>query len=589
MHLRIFIAISLSLTILLSAFPVQSTVVSPRAIQAYNQLIDVVHLNNNANNKYIADTLQVIDKHSFDGIRAPIYGIIAKLETNKGNLIQANIYLEKAISALSKTANHSYKIDSYNHISWVYFNRGDYASAIYYVQKMADYAFEHQHQRGQAIALNRLGQSYIELGLSGLAFSPLESALDISRENQFKNTELLALLYLANAGLKSHKLSAKEILELVEQGSSVAKAMDYAQGYIDRLRGLAHQIIPQYDISEQWLKKSLAIATLEHDVRLLRMINYDLAKLNYIQHNDALALNYAQTSMMYAKRLDHHSGQADLNYLLSNIYLRQDNTHAALEHLSAYTNFLHSDNNKNAISLLTIMDKRINGLRQKNKMIALENSVLSSDLAAEKAYAERHNTVMLLAAVLFIFIGISVSLFIRHRLMAMKVAISMKDALTGAYARSYLKHFLPLVKQSLIKDTNLETSFGLMLIDCDDFKKINDKFGHGGGDVALKKIVETIKAEISDQDTLFRWGGDEFVLMCQSVSKAQLNDISSRINKAVCNLNIIYGEAAIHPTISIGYALHARNNPLNLDELLKVADDYLYQSKRAGKNSVFGI
>ncbi|MGB0899778.1 MAG: GGDEF domain-containing protein, partial [Psychrobium sp.] len=200
-----------------------------------------------------------------------------------------------------------------------------------------------------------------------------------------------------------------------------------------------------------------------------------------------------------------------------------------------------------------------------------------------------HNTVMLLAAVLFIFIGISVSLFIRHRLMAMKVAISMKDALTGAYARSYLKHFLPLVKQSLIKDTNLETSFGLMLIDCDDFKKINDKFGHGGGDVALKKIVETIKAEISDQDTLFRWGGDEFVLMCQSVSKAQLNDISSRINKAVCNLNIIYGEAAIHPTISIGYALHARNNPLNLDELLKVADDYLYQSKRAGKNSVFGI
>ena len=589
MHLRIFIAVFLFLTPLLITFPAQSTVVSPRAVQAYKQLIDVVHLNSKENTKYIADTLEVIDKNSFDGIRAPIFGIIAKLETNNGNITLANDYIEKAIAALNKTANHSYQIDALNHISWVYINRGDYATAIYYVQQMADYAFEHQHIRGQAIALNRLGQCYIELGLSGLSFVPLENALAISRQHQFDNTELLALLYLANAGLKSNKLSAQEIIELVEDASIVAKKMNYAQGYINRLQGLAHQMIPQYDISEHWFKQSLAIATSEHDVRLLRLINFDLAKLNYIQHNDALALSYAQTSMMYANRLEHLSGKADLHYLLSQINQRQGNTQMALEHLNTYTDFLRSDNNKNAISLLTIMDKRINGLRQKNKMIALENSVLSSDLAAQKAYNERHTTVMWLAAILFIFIGISVSLFIRHRLMAMKVAISMKDALTGAYARSYLKHFLPLVRQKLAKEKSLDSSFGILLIDCDDFKQINDEFGHGGGDVALKKIVETINTEIRAQDTLFRWGGDEFVLMCQSVSKEQLNDISSRINKAVCSLNITYGEGAIHPTISIGYALHARNNPLNLDELLKVADDYLYQSKRAGKNSVFGV
>lgn len=589
MLVRSLLTFCLLSLLFLANIVVAGTSVNSNAVVKYKQLIDVVHLNDSANSQFVNILFNELDSDNYNGIRAPMYGLIAKLETNNGNVDKAKIALERAISALNKTASHSYQIDALNHISWVYINRGDYASAIYYLQRMADYAYEHKHMRGQAIALNRLGQCYIELGLSSLAFPPLETALNISKQYEFENTELLALLYLANAALTSDKMTPQEILAIVDQATLITKRMNYGEGYIDRLRGLTYQKVPQHDIAQQWLQKSLAFATSEHDVRLLRLINYDLAQFYFIQHQEELALSHAQSSLMYAKRLNHQAGIAKLHYLLSQIYHRQQDSSQAYANLSAYTDFLRSDSNRNAISLLTLMDKRINSLRQQNKMVELENNLLSTDLAAQKAYNERHTTVIWLMAALFVFISLSVSLFIRHRMMSMKVAISMKDALTGAYARSYLKHFLPLVKNTLAKERDFNSSFGIMLIDCDDFKLINDQFGHGGGDAALKAIVTTINKEIRNQDTLFRWGGDEFVLMCQSVSKTQLKEISSRINKAVSNLAVNYGNSEIRPTISIGYALHSHDESFNLDELLKIADDYLYQSKRAGKNAAFGI
>lgn len=164
----------------------------------------------------------------------------------------------------------------------------------------------------------------------------------------------------------------------------------------------------------------------------------------------------------------------------------------------------------------------------------------------------------------------------------------MKDSLTGAYGRSYLQHYLPGAMARYLRATNEKESFGVIAIDCDDFKLINEKHGHAGGDIALKAIVDTLMVQIRSNDHLFRWGGDEFILMCEQVSESQLNEISQRLTSSVNKLSIEYDQLIMTPTISVGYALHEKEGEFDLGRLLKRADKYLYQTKRSGKNSFVG-
>ena len=122
------------------------------------------------------------------------------------------------------------------------------------------------------------------------------------------------------------------------------------------------------------------------------------------------------------------------------------------------------------------------------------------------------------------------------------------------------------------------------MIDIDHFKKVNDTYGHQFGDKVLKYVAATIKSNIRASDVLGRYGGEEFVVFLSSIEPASLQMVGEKIRTAVSNGNSGKG----HVTISIGLCQNLIRNHVDseLEELIRIADEKLFEAKNAGRNRI---
>ncbi|WP_144210701.1 GGDEF domain-containing protein [Shewanella donghaensis] len=127
--------------------------------------------------------------------------------------------------------------------------------------------------------------------------------------------------------------------------------------------------------------------------------------------------------------------------------------------------------------------------------------------------------------------------------------------------------------------------FSLIMIDIDHFKKINDKYGHQCGDLAIKHITQIASDSMRHSDYLFRFGGEEFLLMFNNIDLNMLNVLSQRLKQQVVKSPLEYKEELISMTISIGFAMQTDLDD-NWEILLNRADLALYHSKNEGRNKV---
>jgi diguanylate cyclase (GGDEF)-like protein len=123
--------------------------------------------------------------------------------------------------------------------------------------------------------------------------------------------------------------------------------------------------------------------------------------------------------------------------------------------------------------------------------------------------------------------------------------------------------------------------FGILYLDVDNLKVLNDRKGHAAGDAALKETVAALKGVVRDGDLVARLGGDEFAVLLQEVDERTLPVVSSRVRAA---LRDSVGEAR-HITFSIG-ALACTSSGCTVDEIVRMADDLMYEAKRSGKDAV---
>jgi diguanylate cyclase (GGDEF)-like protein len=153
--------------------------------------------------------------------------------------------------------------------------------------------------------------------------------------------------------------------------------------------------------------------------------------------------------------------------------------------------------------------------------------------------------------------------------------MSITDRLTGIYNRGRFEFILG----HWIKSTR-HNPFSLILFDIDDFKKVNDRYGHTAGDQVLIRTTETVSASIRDDDIFARWGGEEFVILFGGTPVERAAELAERLRKAVednpCETGCI--------TISIGVAEYRKDETIT--ELVNRADEKMYEAKRAGKNRV---
>ena len=156
-----------------------------------------------------------------------------------------------------------------------------------------------------------------------------------------------------------------------------------------------------------------------------------------------------------------------------------------------------------------------------------------------------------------------------------------RDALTGAFDRGRLE----TQGRGMIEDAvHCGRAVSLLLVDIDHFKSFNDRFGHAAGDAVLRRIAREIMATVRSTDQVFRFGGEEFVLVCDGLSAGPALALGERIRREVAGSA---EGAASRVTVSIGVAT-CDADANDYDAMFHVADKRLYQAKAAGRNCVVG-
>lgn len=159
--------------------------------------------------------------------------------------------------------------------------------------------------------------------------------------------------------------------------------------------------------------------------------------------------------------------------------------------------------------------------------------------------------------------------------------MAIKDGLTGIYNRQFfIKQLEKEIELSKINNRPLV----LIMLDVDNFKKINDKYGHLSGDLTLKKVTEVLRRSTREEDIIGRFGGDEFIIILPKSTPQYARNIAERIRGNIEAAEIKTDEKTIKVTVSVGITGFLIEQ--NKEDLIEKADKAMYRSKIKGGNLV---
>ena len=160
--------------------------------------------------------------------------------------------------------------------------------------------------------------------------------------------------------------------------------------------------------------------------------------------------------------------------------------------------------------------------------------------------------------------------------------LSDTDELTGLKNR---RAFNSAFEFESKKAMRYQRSFSILMLDADDLKRVNDRFGHAVGDRLIVSIAGVIRDSLRETDVLARYGGDEFVVILTETSLERAVEVAERIRAAVENTSFSAEGERVSSTVSIGIASYSPSGD-SQDEVVVRADRKLYESKRKGKNTI---
>ncbi len=181
-----------------------------------------------------------------------------------------------------------------------------------------------------------------------------------------------------------------------------------------------------------------------------------------------------------------------------------------------------------------------------------------------------------------LFVGFSILFYVFFRLSKMFISIkrlekiAIYDSLTGVYNRLFMEE---LLKDRIDKANRLDQVFSIILVDLNDFKLVNDKYGHVTGDAALAWIAKQMKENIRYHDIIARWGGDEFLILIPDDPCVNVLNIVYRLQN-----NVTFEKGDVKITLSTGYACFPKDGR-DMETLLKKADERMYKIKRIIKEA----
>lgn len=155
--------------------------------------------------------------------------------------------------------------------------------------------------------------------------------------------------------------------------------------------------------------------------------------------------------------------------------------------------------------------------------------------------------------------------------------LASTDPLTGLYNRRSMQIFLNHALES-------GSDFCVFMCDIDNFKKVNDTYGHDFGDEVLKGVSSIIQKYVNDYDYVCRWGGEEILVLCNNSTLEQAYQVAENVRRNIANNIFYFEDKIIHCSVTIGVSAHQKKD--SIEDMITKADANLYYGKRNGKNKV---
>ena len=159
--------------------------------------------------------------------------------------------------------------------------------------------------------------------------------------------------------------------------------------------------------------------------------------------------------------------------------------------------------------------------------------------------------------------------------------VARLDPLTGMANR---RDMMTKLSNELKRSERYDHPVSTILLDIDHFKKVNDTYGHGVGDRVLIALAKILNSGIRETDSAARWGGEEFLICLPHTSPEDAEKVAEKLRRTIAENWIINEEEQIGITISAGVAEYKRQS--SMDDLIRAADDALYEAKEQGRNRV---
>jgi len=517
--------------------------------------------------------------------KAMLYVYDSRVKAYYGDKEQSILLLSKSVAYANQIKSIDSKLDYLQSKAIIYARLGEFLSALQVAKDIVDLGEGSNSDYHSARAFGLLGVLYLEIGLTDLSEESYNQALKRFIELGDDRAQARVILNKVAGRLRGVKRYSPEenltMLATVEKLSQ-GGANERIFGHVYYMKGFSYRELSMHQAALENLYKAADLGQRQSAIHLIAQVYIELSKTYYDMADFDSALSYGKEALELSRTAKHSQLQQLALVQLSHVYNAINEVTQAYAALKKAKELEMKSEKSKIYELTTSIEKSLAIQREELKIQELESEFLSQ--------IRKHQLqISISIGGLLILIFLSVAFYQKSKISKLKLVQSMRDQLTGAFLRSYLTEQVEIIDDRLShSESEPGLSIAIILIDCDNFKPVNDNLGHSAGDYSLSELVKVVDTVIRPSDLLVRWGGDEFAVVCESISYDDLEKLSERIRLRIETHRFVFDGHILPITCSIGFAMQEEQHKFLLQDLLDCADKYLYQSKENGRNTVTG-
>ncbi len=504
-------------------------------------------------------------------------------------------YMQEALEIYTEEDDQPNIAKCYNNIGNIYNKLNLYNKAMEYHLLSLKLEEEQNDEKGIISSLNNIGNVLQNIDEFNQALQYYQNALDLSYQIKDNESIGITLNNIGNIYLTQEKFESAldyynqslVIKEEIADDSGIATTYNNI-GMAYQGLGSTAEALKNHDISLNMMKKlknGNGIASAYFHIGIIHFEESDFEKASF----------YINNALSYAKNYDNKQILLSSYKILEKIYYKQADYNKAYSTMKLYTQLkddLFSLQTQKAVTELQIRYET----EQKEKEIQL----LKTNASISEYKSDVNRMLMIILVVILIAVAALGSFFyiqFRQKTQTNNLIEDQNKQLTEAYSKmedlaktdaltelSNRRDMYQIINHETDRFERNGKSFTILMADIDNFKRINDTYGHDVGDRVLKTIANVMKTTMRKQDIIGRWGGEEFLLLLPETDIIGGKKIAEKLRSKISKESISYSDKFIHVTVTIGVSVYNRIHDVN--ESIKEADEAMYLGKIRNKNCV---